>query len=108
MGRFKTSEERLRKKQMKNIVNQLNLGKKPMPRQIDEINKEYSAACAKLGSLKYKTCVFEKEIGTLLERIAGLDAEAAERNKLDKELEEAIKSTQDDATESQGAPDVQA
>ena len=46
-----------------------------MARSVEEINKDYTNACAVLGDLEYKKSLIEKDIRTLLRNIRELNKE---------------------------------
>lgn len=56
--------------------------KAPVPRQIDEISKEYSDLVSKLGQAEYQMFVFEQDAAQLKQAIWRCNQEAHARNEL--------------------------
>jgi len=57
---------------------QLQRRKEAMARQLNEINKEYSELCGRLGDLEAKLMFAVKERDSIREQLVTLDAEARE------------------------------
>jgi len=58
---------------------------KPIPRATEEIRKEYSDLCMKLGHAQYQVKFNQEVTEQLLSRLAELDGEASARKRLDDE-----------------------
>ncbi len=65
--------------------------KKPEPRALDEIQREYQELCNKAGQLQYQSVVIAKELEDINEQLFAINYEAADRNKLDKAAAEETK-----------------
>jgi septal ring factor EnvC (AmiA/AmiB activator) len=59
------------------------------PREMLEIQKEYSDLCAKLGHSSYQLAMRKREVDALTNKINELDGEAAARNALETAKKEA-------------------
>lgn len=71
---------------LKSLKNKLKAAKREaqsQPREMAEIKAENQDLTAKLGTVQYTVHAYQKEANTLLQRIEGLNYEAAARNKLD-------------------------
>jgi len=60
-----------------------------VPRTLEEIQREASDVYFKAGQCQYTVSVYENELKHLNERLLVLNNEAAARNKLDKDKQEA-------------------
>jgi hypothetical protein len=65
------------------------------PRQIEEINKEYSELIAKAGQTQYLVTVYSNELKDLNAKLLKVNQEAAARNALEKQAKaEEVKNEQ--------------
>lgn len=61
-----------------------NKEKSQAPRQMDEIQREYTEVCSRLGQAEYQLYVITKDAENLKHQLLRLNQEAAARNQLDK------------------------
>lgn len=60
-----------------------------VPRTAEEIQKEFNELCARAGHANYQAKLHEQQVNQILSRISEVNQEALERQKLDRETQEA-------------------
>lgn len=79
------------------------------PRNIEDIQKEYSQLCASLGQLEYQMFVYEKQAEVIREKLGAVNTEADARQKLELEKRSELAkqaSQQTESVEQKGAENV--